>query len=77
MDAITKYYGLDWLAVFSGFIAIYLVGNKQKSGLIVYVISAGFSLSFAIIINSIPFIIVNIVTIIMQLQAYRKWSKNN
>jgi hypothetical protein len=31
----TRYFGLDWLAMFLTFIAIYLLGNKNKSGFLV------------------------------------------
>lgn len=75
MEFITRYFGLDWLAVAFGLIAIYQIGDKKKRGFIFYILSAVFSFVFALIIKSIPFMLVNIVTIVLQVRAYLNWTK--
>ncbi len=76
MDALTRYFGFDWLAVAFGLVAIYQIGDHKKKGFIFYILSALFSLVFAIIVKSIPFMLANSMTIVLQVRAYFKWSKN-
>jgi hypothetical protein len=76
MDVLTRYLGLDWLAVSFGLVAIYQIGDHKKRGFIFYILSALFSLAFAIAVKSIPFMLANIVTIVLQIRAYLKWAKN-
>ncbi len=75
MNYFLQYYGLDWLAVGTGLVAMYMIGDKRRSAFIIYIVSAAFSLAFAIIIKSLPFILVNLLTIGIQVRNYLKWGQ--
>ncbi|MBU2906432.1 MULTISPECIES: nicotinamide mononucleotide transporter [Arenibacter] len=68
MEAFTKYYLLDWLAMILSLIAVYCLGKKNKSGFIYFAIanliwiSLGFGPigSFGIGIGNSAFLIMNI-----------------
>ena len=68
MEAFTKYYLLDWLAMILSLIAVYCLGKKNKSGFIHFAlanliwISLGFGPigSFGIGIGNSAFLIMNI-----------------
>jgi hypothetical protein len=73
MDIFLKYYGLDWLAMASSLLAVYLIGNKNRIGFISYILAnalwiylgvfkmQSFGISFFLIMN---------------LRGYLKWKKS-
>jgi hypothetical protein len=69
-----KYFGTDWLAMGLTFIAIHMIGNKQRYGFIFMMTANCVWLVVGILTSSIALIIANIVFSAMNLRAFIKWS---
>lgn len=73
-----QYYGLDWLAMITSFLFMYLIGSKKRSGFIFGLINAIAWGYVNYLAHIWPGIIVNIALIILHVRGYLKWgSKSN
>jgi hypothetical protein len=71
----SHYYGLDWLAMCLTFIAIYLLGNKNRTG---FALMMSGNLCWAVIglwAGSYAMIIANVGFFAMNVRAFRRWRK--
>lgn len=68
-----QYYGVDWIVMITVFVAMFLLGDKKRSGFIVGMISASFAFIFGIQVGSIANIIIGVVLFILYLRGYMKW----
>jgi len=76
MDILLKYYGLDWLAMASSLLAVYLIGNKNRIGFISYILANGLWIYLGIFrMQSFGISIGNMFFLIMNLRGYLKWKK--
>lgn len=73
---LTQYYGFDWLALIIGVVGIWKLGSKKRSGFIFYMLAAISGFIFAVLANSVAYMIVNIITFMLQLRGYLKWRKD-
>ena len=56
-----KYYGTDWLAMCLTFVALYMIGNKQRYGFILMICANGTWLVLGILTGSVALVIANLV----------------
>ncbi len=77
MDILLKYYGLDWLAMVSSLLAVYLMGNKNRFGFISYMLANALWIYLGVFkMQSYGITIGNIFFLAMNLRGYLKWKKN-
>ena len=68
-----QYYGSDWLAAALLIVYLYLIGEKKRFGFIIGIFSACSWLIYAYLTHSIANFMINILTIFLFIQNYRKW----
>jgi len=73
LDLITKFYGIDILAMILTFIGIYLIGNKQKYGFIIALFGNLIWVTLGIWVQSIGLIFANFVIVVLYTRNYIKW----
>jgi hypothetical protein len=71
-----KFYGADWLAILSSFLAIYLIGNKNRSGFLAFMFSNICYFIIGFLTSSLALIIGSVVFFITNLRGWIKWKKN-
>jgi nicotinamide riboside transporter PnuC len=70
-----QYYGIDWLATVCGLSGVYLLGNKNKVGFILFMIG---SLSWAVVgflIASIAMTVGSLIFFALHLRGFLSWRK--
>lgn len=76
MEILLKYYGLDWLAMVSSLLAVYLMGNKNRFGFISYMLANALWIYLGVFkMQSYGITIGNIFFLAMNLRGYLKWKK--
>jgi hypothetical protein len=70
-----QYYGVDWLATACGLTGVYLLGNKNKLGFILFMIASLSWVTFGILTGSVAVIIGSSIFFIMHLRGWVNWSK--
>jgi hypothetical protein len=76
MDVLLKYYGLDWLAMASSLLAVYLIGNKNRIGFISYILANVLWIYLGIFrMQSFGISIGNVFFLIMNFRGYLKWKE--
>jgi hypothetical protein len=76
MEVVLKYFGLDWLAMASSLLAVYLIGNKNRIGFISYILANVLWIYLGIFqMQSFGISIGNIFFLIMNLRGYLKWKE--
>ncbi|MFV5689737.1 hypothetical protein [Flavobacterium sp. ZT3R25] len=76
MDILLKYYGLDWLAMASSLLAVYLIGNKNRIGFASFMLANALWIYLGIFrMQSFGISIGNVFFLIMNFRAYLKWKK--
>jgi hypothetical protein len=74
MDAF-QFYGIDWLATACGLFGVYLLGNQNKWGFVVFMIASLSWVAFGLITGSIPVIIGSTIFFFMHGRGLYKWVK--
>ena len=72
-----QYYGTDWIATIGTIIYLYMIGNKQRAGFLVGIVSNIFWFIFGLIANSFPNLLAQVLFIWLNIRAYRKWSSDS
>ena len=72
----TIYYGVDWLAMLLTLIAIYLIGNKAKSGFVLMIVGNLCWVGLGFLSSSIAMIFANVIFAAMNVRAILKWSED-
>jgi hypothetical protein len=74
MDILLKYNGLDWLAMASSLLSVYLLGNKNRFGFISYMLANALWIYLGIFrMQSFGISIGNVFFLTMNLRGYLKW----
>jgi len=68
------YFGIDWIAMFFTFLAIWQIGNKNKIGFIFMMGGNVGWLALGFLTDSVAMILANGVFFVMNLRAVWKWS---
>lgn len=75
LEMLTKYYGVDLLAMTLSFVGIYLIGNKKRHGFIVALCGNILWLTLGVITQSTGLIFANIVLTALYARAFIRWQK--
>lgn len=75
LEFITKYYGVDWVAMILAFTAVYLLGHRKRSGFLVGILASVCWCGFAYMAESLADIISNAVIMFLYYKGYRAWKK--
>ncbi len=72
-----QFYGIDWLATVCGLTGVYLLGNKNKNGFLVFMLASLSWIAVGVFIGSFAIIIGSSIFFIMHLRGWFNWSKDN
>ena len=72
-----QYLGIDWLAMFLTFIAIWQIGNKNKIGFVIMMTGNSCWIAIGAMTDSLAMIIANGVFFLMNTRALLKWMKDS
>jgi len=75
MELLTQYYGIDYIAMFLTFAAIYLVGNKKRCGFVYGLIGNVLWMIYAVWAVAPAIFLVNLVLGVLYLRGYMKWGE--
>ncbi len=70
-----QFYGIDWLATILGLTGVYLLGNKNKIGFIIFMLASMSWVTFGVLTGSVPVVIGSTIFFIMHLRGFINWSK--
>jgi len=70
-----QYYGIDWLATVCGLTGVYLLGNKNKIGFLVFMAASLSWVTFGILTNSFAVIIGSSIFFFMHLRGWISWGR--
>lgn len=74
-QSLTQYYGLDWIAMVTIFLSVYLLGNRRKIGFVFGVVGSVSWLAFNSLVDSWPGIVANAVLIVLHVRGFLEWEK--
>lgn len=77
MEAFTRYYGVDWVAMVLTFVALYFIGNKERKGFVIMMSGNLCWVSLGVFTASIGMILANLVFFGMNTRALVKWSSDS
>ena len=72
---IFQFYGIDWIATVCGLTGVYLLGNQNKWGFVVFMIASLSWVGFGTVTGSIPVIIGSTIFFFMHARGLYKWMK--
>jgi len=75
MESLMQYYGLDWLAFFSGISGMYLITLKSRWGFALSALSCLAGFSVAAMSAQFGFVAYNLLLIAIMARGYLGWSK--
>jgi nicotinamide riboside transporter PnuC len=73
MDVVFRYYGVDWLAMVSTFLSLWLLGERRRAGFLIGMVAAGFWFAFGILAGSLANPIANTLFFALNLRGYWRW----
>jgi hypothetical protein len=71
-----QYYGIDWLATFCGLTAVLLLGNKNKSGFLVFMLASASWVTFGLMVGSWAIVFGSSIFFFMHLRGFLKWRRD-
>lgn len=71
-----NYYGIDWLATVCGLAGVFLLGNKNKYGFLVFMIASASWVTFGFLTGSIAVILGSSTFFFMHLRGWLKWRRD-
>lgn len=77
MTDVFQYYGVDWLAMLFTLVAIYQLGNKQRSGFVLMIIGNSFWIGLGVFTASLALIVANAIFAGMNVRGIIKWSREH
>jgi hypothetical protein len=76
MDALTAYYGLDWLGMVLSLLAVYQLGNKKRIGFITFILGNAVWVFLGLsLMNSLGVAVGNAIFLVMNARGYLKWTR--
>lgn len=71
--AMFQYYGIDWLVTFTAFACLFLIGERNRLGFAIGMLSAAFGVIFSFQIGSIANGVSSIVVFGLYLRGFMQW----
>ena len=69
-----QYFGIDWVATVFTFLAIYMIGNKNRYGFVIMMIGNASWIIIGYLTESIAMMVANGAFIAVNIRALIKWS---
>lgn len=70
-----QYYGIDWLATACGLTGVYLLGDRNKIGFVLFMIASASWVTFGFLTNSVAVIIGSSIFFLMHFRGFVRWTK--
>ncbi|MDQ4120692.1 MAG: PnuC protein [Acidobacteriota bacterium] len=70
-----QYYGIDWLATVCGLSGVYLLGNKNKIGFVLFMLASLSWAVFGVLSESIAMTIGSLIFFTMHLRGFLSWRR--
>ena len=71
-----QFYGIDWLATVCGLTGVYLLGNKNKYGFLVFMLASLSWIAVGVFVGSFAIIIGSSIFFMMHLRGWFNWSRS-
>lgn len=68
-----QFYGIDWLATGCGLLGVYLLGNKNKLGFVLFMVASMSWITFGIMTGSIAVIIGSTIFFTLHIRGFINW----
>jgi hypothetical protein len=75
MMNVFQFYGIDWLATACGLLGVYLLGNKNKLGFVLFMVASLSWVTFGVLTGSIAVVIGSSIFLMMHLRGFLRWNK--
>lgn len=76
MDHLFNYYGLDWLAMSLSLLAVWMLGNKNKFGFLVFVAANAVWVALGLtLIHSYGIVVGNLFFLVSNARGFANWRK--
>lgn len=75
LDALTRYYGLDWAAMLFTFLSLYRLGNGRRDGFLYGLCANVCWAAFGVMAVSIANPIANAAFFVLNIRGYRHWKQ--
>jgi len=69
-----NYFGIDYLAAICGITGMFFLGNKNRLGFLLYMLATTLGVVFAIMAETPPLVVTNIIMFGMNLRGFIRWS---
>lgn len=76
LEIMSKYYGVDILAMTLSFIGIYTIGNKQRYGFIIAMIGNMLWFTLGVLTKSIGLLFANFILALLYIRAFIRWDRD-
>lgn len=76
MDAF-QFYGIDWLATACGLTGVYLIGNRNKWGFVVFMMASLSWIAFGTITGSYAVVIGSMIFLFLHARGMYKWVRQD
>ena len=70
---VQRYYGTDYIAAACVIVAMVLLGDRKRTGFLLYMLATCFAMAFAIMAHSFPIIVTNCIVFGLNLRGFLKW----
>ena len=71
-----QFYGIDWFATLCGLAAIFLLGNKNKYGFLVFMMASLSWVTFGLYVGSYAIVTGSSIFFIMHFRGWLKWRRD-
>jgi len=72
-ETITRYYGVDWIALVLNAVAIYLLGKKQRTGWSLGVVANLTWIAFGVLAHSVATMVACSLFVVLNLKGWWSW----
>jgi hypothetical protein len=70
-----QYYGIDWLATVCGLTGVYLLGNKNKYGFLIFMMASASWITFGVLTGSWAVVVGSSIFLFMHFRGWLSWSR--
>ena len=70
-----QFYGIDWLATVCGLTGVFLLGNKNKYGFLVFMLASASWVTFGVITGSLAVILGSTTFLFLHLRGWLRWRR--
>ncbi len=71
-----QYYGIDWLATACGLTGVFLLGNKNKYGFLIFMMASASWVTFGMMTGSYAVILGSSIFFFMHFRGWHKWRRD-